>query len=118
MQESNYSRTNGTSGRPLNGSQNRVFPPRTCDGLLAGSPRGAPLLRALQNPSDFEVVGHGPLANIQNPGQTIVIRERESEEWPDGTFSRIYGFALGHIEILKTPDGKFEEWERERLFRP
>ena len=102
----------------MNGSQKRVFAPHTCDELVAGCLEADLVLQALQDASDFEVVGHWLLANIQNPGQTIVIRERESEEWLDGTFSRIYGFAHGHIEILKTPDGKFEEWERERLFRP
>ena len=78
-------------------------------------PEAQALLQSLQPESGLEIVYQGPLNDLQNPGRTIVIRQRESEEWPDGTFSRIYGFGDGHVEIHKTADGKFDDWESERM---
>jgi hypothetical protein len=71
--------------------------------------------KALESGFDFEVVYKGPLNQSQDPGRTIVIRERQAEQRTDGTYTRIYGFGDGHVEIHKTPDGNFEDWERERM---
>ena len=71
--------------------------------------------KALESGFDFDVVYKGPLNQSQDPGRTIVIRERQAEQRTDGTYTRIYGFGDGHVEIHKTPDGNFEDWERERM---
>jgi surface antigen len=72
-------------------------------------------LKALESAFDFDVVYRGPLNQLQDPGRTIVIRQRQAEQRTDGTYTRIYGFGDGHVEIHKTSDGNFEDWERERL---
>ena len=71
--------------------------------------------KALESGFDFDVVYKGPLNQLQDPGRTIVIRQRQAEQRTDGAYTRIYGFGDGHVEIHKTPDGNFEDWERERM---
>jgi surface antigen len=78
------------------------------------TPEGEARLKALESAFDFDVVYRGPLNQLQNPGQTIVIRQRQAEQRTDGTYTRIYGFGDGHVEICKTSDGNFEAWEKER----
>ena len=78
-------------------------------------PEGEARLKALESAFDFDVVYKGPLNQLQDPGRTIVIRQRQPEQRTDGTYTRIYGFGDGHVEIHKTPDGNFEDWERERI---
>ena len=79
------------------------------------TPEGEARLKALESAFDFDVVYRGPLNQLQDPGRTIVIRQRQAEQRTDGTYTRIYGFGDGHVEIHKTPDGNFEDWERERI---
>jgi len=84
--------------------------------LVQVPPERRALLQFLTAPEEgFEIVYQGPLRDLQKPGETIVVRQREAEEWPDGESSRAYGFGDGHVEIHKTDDGKFEEWERARM---
>ena len=67
-------------------------------------------------PDLFEIVYRGSLKEISKPASTIILRERMP--FPNlrkpGT-SRTYLFADGHSEIKATPDGNFDEWERERM---
>jgi hypothetical protein len=79
------------------------------------TPEGEARLKALESAFDFDVVYKGPLNQLQDPGRTIVIRQRQPEQGTDGRYTRIYGFGDGHVEIHKTPDGNFEDWERERI---
>jgi len=75
-------------------------------------------LQSLAQEEGFDILCQVPLQNLQNPAQTIVVRQREPEKWPDGSFSRVYAFADGHVEIHKTADGKFDDWESERIIVP
>lgn len=67
----------------------------------------------------FELTDRGVLAELKNPGNTIVVREKEA--WPvpgKPGLSRTYGFADGHSEIKYAEDGRFDDWERERSATP
>ncbi|HMO66284.1 MAG TPA: sigma factor-like helix-turn-helix DNA-binding protein, partial [Verrucomicrobiota bacterium] len=64
--------------------------------------------------ADFELMHHGPLAGIANPGEAIVIRERTPWQTHDGKWARTYGFADGHSEIKSSPDGDFSAFEAAR----
>jgi hypothetical protein len=79
------------------------------------TPEGEARLKALESAFDFDVVYKGPLNQLQDPGRTIVIRQRQPEQRTDGSYTRIYGFGDGHVEIHKTSYGNFEDWERERM---
>lgn len=65
--------------------------------------------------NEFEVVYGGDFRALTNPSSTIVIREREAWQHPNGKWFKAYGFADGHSEIHTEPDGDFEPWERPRL---
>lgn len=65
--------------------------------------------------NEFEFVYGGNFRAVNNPASTIVIRERESWQHPNGKWFKTYGFADGHSEIHTEPDGNFEEWEKARL---
>ena len=79
------------------------------------TPEGEARLKALESAFGFDVLYNGPLNQLQDPGRTIVIRQRQPEQGTDGRYTRIYGFGDGHVEIHKTSDGNFEDWERERM---
>ncbi len=68
------------------------------------------------SPDQFELMYHGSLKNIQQPAQTIILREKQpwSNALRPGT-ARTYLFADGHSEIKASPDGNFDAWEKERL---
>jgi hypothetical protein len=55
------------------------------------------------------------VGDIKEPGRTIVIREKEPRIDPDGRPAKAYGFADGHSEINRPPDGNFERFESERM---
>ncbi|HXR06389.1 MAG TPA: sigma-70 family RNA polymerase sigma factor [Candidatus Acidoferrum sp.] len=65
----------------------------------------------------FEIVYHGSMDAITNPGNAILIREKQPRQ-SNGNWSRVYGFADGHSEIHGSPDGNFEEWESQHLATP
>jgi hypothetical protein len=62
----------------------------------------------------FEIVYEGSLSALQDPPKTIVLREKEPWNAPDGSWMRTYAFADGHSEIHKSADGNFDDWERAR----
>lgn len=72
-------------------------------------------LSAVVSTNEFEFVYNGNLRALTNPASTIVIREREAVQMPDGKWAKAYGFADGHAEYHVEPDGNFEEWEKSRL---
>jgi RNA polymerase sigma factor (sigma-70 family) len=67
------------------------------------------------SPEQFEIVYSGKVGDIKEPGRTIVIREKEPRIDPDGRPAKAYGFADGHSEINRPPDGNFERFESERM---
>ena len=62
--------------------------------------------------NQFDLVAQGSLQDITNPAQVIVFRETQAWQTPDGGWVRTYGFADGHSEIHRPPDGNFEPWEK------
>jgi RNA polymerase sigma factor (sigma-70 family) len=65
----------------------------------------------------FEIVYHGAMNAVANPGNAIVIREKQA--WQrDGKWSRTYAFADGHCEIHVSPDGNFDDWESQHIANP
>ncbi|MFO1460087.1 MAG: sigma-70 family RNA polymerase sigma factor [Verrucomicrobiota bacterium] len=64
----------------------------------------------------YELVYHGTLAEVSNPSQVIVLREKEPfQNFQRPGLSRTYGFLDGHAEIHNAEDGNFEAWEAERV---
>jgi hypothetical protein len=66
----------------------------------------------------FELIYRGSLTAITNPMNTIVLREREAWQTPEGRWSRVYGFADGHVEVHSEAANDFEAWEQSRLIPP
>ncbi|MCX6924587.1 MAG: hypothetical protein NT154_15435 [Verrucomicrobia bacterium] len=65
--------------------------------------------------NQFELVYNGSLGALNNRAFTIVVRERQPWQRADGGWYKTYGFADGHSELHLSPDGNFEEWEKERM---
>jgi hypothetical protein len=65
--------------------------------------------------NEFEFLYSGDFRALTNPANTIVVREREALQHPNGKWVRAYGFADGHSEYHAAPDGNFEAWEKPRL---
>ena len=63
----------------------------------------------------FEIVCQGPLSKIKNPAQTIVIRERQPVQTPEGKWIKTYGFADGHTETHTEAENSFDAWEAQRM---
>jgi RNA polymerase sigma factor (sigma-70 family) len=63
--------------------------------------------------SNWEFVSGGNKNDFNNPVQTILFREKESRQSPDGNFVKIYMFADGHEELLSSPDDDFPALEKQ-----
>jgi prepilin-type processing-associated H-X9-DG protein len=70
--------------------------------------------------SNWEIVSSGDEKSIVNPSQTILLREKEPRQSPNGKFLRTYAFADGHAELISSPDRDFTALEERRgfLIRP
>jgi hypothetical protein len=66
----------------------------------------------------FEVVYQGKWREIKAPMKTVVLREKQAHQMPDGKWAKVYGFADGHSELHSEADGNFEAWEKERIITP
>jgi RNA polymerase sigma factor (sigma-70 family) len=64
---------------------------------------------------EFELVYQGSHESIKNPATTIVLREKEARQAPDGRWQKAYGFADGHAEIHTEPTSNFDAYEKERI---
>lgn len=62
----------------------------------------------------FEMMYAGTLDELADPARTIIMREREAVQAPDGRWFRTYLFGDGHSESHIAAENDFEEWERER----
>jgi RNA polymerase sigma factor (sigma-70 family) len=60
----------------------------------------------------FEFVPHARPITEAEP-QLILFREKQPRLLPDGTWARAYTFADGSVQEKSSPDGNFEEWEKE-----
>ena len=69
-------------------------------------------------PEQFEIVYNGSLNDLTNAPSVIVVREKQPWQTAGDGWSRAYGFADGHSEIHKTPDGNFDSWEAQHTATP
>jgi hypothetical protein len=61
-------------------------------------------------------VSGGDFSRFAKPGQTILLREKESNQSPDGPFFKAYAFMDGHAELISSPDDDFAALEKQRGF--
>ena len=64
--------------------------------------------------SNWEIVSSGNLSNSVNPGQIIMLREKEPGQGAHDGFVKVYAFADGHAELLFSPDKNFTAVEKKR----
>lgn len=73
---------------------------------------------ALTGTNEFDIVYRGSYRDIAKPASTIVVRERQAWQSPDGKWAKTYGFADGHSEVHSEAGNNFETWEKQRLVAP
>jgi hypothetical protein len=61
----------------------------------------------------FELLYKGKLDEAQEPGRTVLSREKEPSQRTDGTWQRVYVFLDGHSQVLLAP-GREELLQREK----
>ncbi len=61
----------------------------------------------------FSLVYHGSLTSLPHHSQAIVLQEKKPQQTPDGHWTKIYGFADGHVELHNAPNGDFDLWEQQ-----
>ena len=66
----------------------------------------------------FEILDQGSTSNISAPARVVLLREKQARRSYDGSWSRAYGFADGHSEMMTTEDGNFDAWEKRQLVWP
>jgi RNA polymerase sigma factor (sigma-70 family) len=76
----------------------------------------------LQNIPSLEFINVG-LTKLNSQNQPdypnmVLVRERLARQAPDGTWSRIYGFADGSVQIATSNDGNFDAWEKANTYSP
>ena len=76
------------------------------------------LAQFTQVTNQFEIVYRGSRNALTNAGNVIVLREKQAHQWPDGTWSRVYGFADGASQTHSSADGNFDAWEKEHTSTP
>ena len=84
---------------------------RARPGQVGVSARAGAYYKSL-TPEEFEIVFQGSLPALTNPANTIVIREKQPRQLPDGRWARCYGFADGSTVQHAEPSGNFDAWER------
>ena len=67
--------------------------------------------------TNFDLVYTGARSNIANPAETILLKEKQPQEM-NGAWNKAYGFADGHAEIHREPNGDFEAFEKEHSIPP
>jgi hypothetical protein len=66
--------------------------------------------------TNWEIVSFGNLNSFTNPGQTVLLREREPRQGGHGRFVRAYAFADGHADLIYSPSEDFTALEKRRGF--
>jgi len=66
--------------------------------------------------TNWEVVSSGQQRDFKNPAQTILLRDKEPRQAPDGSYFKAYAFVDGHSELARSTNDDFETLERERGF--
>jgi type II secretory pathway pseudopilin PulG len=98
-------------------SQNRDQFPTSFDQARPFLSAGA-ISNANFTTGQFEILHQGSTSNIAAPARVVLLREKQARRSYDGTWSRAYGFADGHSEMMTTLDGNFEAWEKRQLVWP
>jgi RNA polymerase sigma factor (sigma-70 family) len=71
------------------------------------------------DPSQWEILYHGPLSAIAEPSKTIILRETLPSPAPNRPgLLRVYAFADGHSEAHMAADGNFDAWEQQMGLAP
>jgi RNA polymerase sigma factor (sigma-70 family) len=65
--------------------------------------------------TNFDMLCPASITNIPNPANTIVLKEKQAWETPEGKWMKTYGFADGHSEIHSEPTSNFDEFEKSRI---
>jgi prepilin-type processing-associated H-X9-DG protein len=81
--------------------------------------QAAPYLNGMvQWGTNFEIVYQGSRTNIAHPSGTIVFKEKQAWQTPDGKWMKTYGFADGHAEVQSEPNGNFNNFEIQHTLMP
>jgi hypothetical protein len=94
------------------------------DGLLPASfDQSAPYAqgdaRANLALDNFQIVAQGQLAAIQDPANTILVRQIAPFQTADGKWVKVYVFADGHSEVASFNDpAQIRQWEDQRMLPP
>ncbi|MGO8677761.1 MAG: RNA polymerase sigma factor [Limisphaerales bacterium] len=78
-------------------------------------------LGANTSPDRFEIVFQGSLDSLTNPGDIIVLRERQPQRAGDGNSVWVYGMADGSVQQMRFPQPQYdspEAWEKGRILSP
>jgi RNA polymerase sigma factor (sigma-70 family) len=64
----------------------------------------------------FEIVYRGTFEGVVDPGKTLIFRERQARQSPNGEWVKVYGLADGStVTHMAADEEAFETWENERL---
>lgn len=63
--------------------------------------------------SNFDFINPGSITNVAQPATTILLKEKQAVQMPDGRWGKTYGFADGHSEFHSEPNGDFTEFENQ-----
>jgi RNA polymerase sigma factor (sigma-70 family) len=66
-------------------------------------------------PDQMEIVYQGSTTAISNYGNTIVLREKDPQQAPDGGWLRVYVFGDGHAQLHSAANGDFSSYENQYL---
>jgi RNA polymerase sigma factor (sigma-70 family) len=66
-------------------------------------------------PDELEITYQGLTTAITNFGDSIILREKEPMQKPDGGWLRVYVFGDGHSQLRLAADGDFSSYENNYL---
>jgi RNA polymerase sigma factor (sigma-70 family) len=70
---------------------------------------------ALSITNRFDVVYEGPLSALTNASHTIVLRDKQATQLPNGSWQKMYGYADGHMDVRTQTDFDFSAYEEQRI---
>lgn len=74
---------------------------------------GSPLVNELE--TNFDLVSPSSITNVAQPATTIVLKEKQAWQGPDGNWLKTYGFADGHAEVHSEASGNFDDFENQHM---
>jgi hypothetical protein len=66
--------------------------------------------------SNWDLVSGGNQSHFSSPSRIILLREKESRLSPRGKFVKVYVFADGRAELIRSSDKDFTAVEKQRGF--